>query len=370
MSNPRFALRPGRLGAAILSIVAILMLAACSEPRWSAAGTVEGAAGRRIIAEAPDGRGGWYPVDTATIADDGTFLITGTPFGHPELLRLSLDGAQAYFPVDSIEQISFSASAADFQKSARISGTPSADRMQQANDLIAAAVAKNGAAAAASDAQLKRSLAELMLQDPADITSYYLVFHNVGGARLFNPADRRDLRIIGAVANAFTQQRPADPRTPLLKELYLSSKAAVSPSQPVVLQAPSIGYPDIALADEKGATRRLSDAVAKGNVTLVSFIAYTADNSPATNVELNRIRQAGGVEIYQIGVDPDEFQWRQSARNLPWTTVYNSPKDGVTVLATYNVTTLPVTFVINRQGELVERVDDITRLASTVNKYR
>ena len=40
------------------------------------------------------------------------------------------------------------------------------------------------------------------------------------------------------------------------------------------------------------------------------------------------------------------------------------------MLATYNVTTLPVTFVINRQGELVERVDDITRLASTVNKYR
>ena len=80
-------------------------------------------------------------------------------------------------------------------------------RDRQANDLIAAAVAKNGAVAAASDAQLKRSLAELMLQDPADITSYYLVFHSVGGARLFNPADRRDLRIIGAVANAFTQQR-------------------------------------------------------------------------------------------------------------------------------------------------------------------
>lgn len=370
MSTPHHAQRPARLHGAILSLVALLMLAACSERRWSAAGKIEGAAGREIIAEAPDGRGGWYPVDTATVGSDGSFEVSGAPFGHPELLRLSLDGARAYFPVDSTEQISFNANAADFQQSARLAGSASADRMQQANDLIAAAVAAKGVAAAASDPQLKRSLAELMLQNPADITSYYLVFHNVGAERLFNPADRRDLRIIGAVANAFSRERPADPRTPLLKELYLSSKAAVSPAQPVVLQAPSIGYPDISLADEKGAQRKLSDAVAKGNVTLVSFIAYTADNSPATNVELNRIRQTGGVEIYQIGVDPDEFQWRQSARNLPWTTVYNSPKDGITVLATYNVTALPVTFVINRQGELVERVDDITRLAATVNKYR
>ena len=35
----------------------------------------------------------------------------------------------------------------------------------------------------------------------------------------------------------------------------------------------------------------------------------------------------------------------------------------------YNVGRIPSTFVINRNGELVERVDDITHLPSAIARY-
>ncbi len=70
-----------------------------------------------------------------------------------------------------------------------------------------------------------------------------------------------------------------------------------------------------------------------------------------------------------MSLDNDEFLWKQSARNLPWITVYNSPKDGAETLMKYNVGRIPSTFVINRNGELVERVDDITHLPSAIARY-
>jgi peroxiredoxin len=132
------------------------------------------------------------------------------------------------------------------------------------------------------------------------------------------------------------------------------------------------GFPDISLVDELGKTRTLSEVVNNGKVVVLNFTAYTADGSQALNVELNKVysaHKAQGIEIYQVGLDGDEFQWKQSAKNLPWITVYNTPKAGAQTLLDYNVSTLPATFIFNRQGNLVERVENINRLESTVSRY-
>ena len=351
-----------------------MLLGGCSEKKWSAEGTISGAEGKNVILEAPNGTGGWYPVDTVEIGKDGQFKVSGTPFGHPELLRLSLNGQAAYFPVDSIESISFSADAANLHATARIGGSESADKMQEVNDLIAKAAGQQGESAAAFDPDLKRKLAEIILRDPADIVAYYLIFHRVGGMPLFSPEEKSDLRIIGAVANAYTQRRPSDPRTPLLKDLYLSNRRAAFPATAAsdTIVASEMQFPEIALLDEAGKERRLSDAAASGKVLILCFTAYTAQGSAALNVELNKVYSANkgrGLEIYQVGLDDDEFQWKQSARNLPWITVYNTPKDGAKVLADYNVAALPAIFIFNRQGDLVERVENVNMLEATVGRY-
>ena len=88
-----------------------------------------------------------------------------------------------------------------------------------------------------------------------------------------------------------------------------------------------------------------------------------------TGEKFGQFAKDRGFEIYQVSVDPDEFKWRQSAKNLPWITVYNSSVDGTDNLIRYNVTNLPTAFIINRNGEIAERVNDITKLESTLNKY-
>ena len=70
-----------------------------------------------------------------------------------------------------------------------------------------------------------------------------------------------------------------------------------------------------------------------------------------------------------MSIDPEEFQWRQSAVNLPWITVYDPMSIQSKNLMSYNVNGVPTSFIINRNGEISERVEDATKLASAVAKY-
>ncbi len=361
MKATRFALAAG----------AALTLAGCSEKQWTVEGTIAGAEGKDLVLEAPDNNG-WYAADTARLGKDGAFSFSMAPAGHPEVYRVTLDGSSAYFPIDSVETVTLSAQAPDITNTARLAGSEAAEHMQIVNTLIADVVAKSGNAAAGYDPDLKRKLAEQVLRDPSGIVAYYTVFRRVGDVLVFDPADRSDLRIIGAVANAYDRERPDDPRTALLKQVYLVNHRGQNYLPTDTIEAREISLPEISLLDLKGKRRSLSAEASKGKVLILNFTAYTAKESPAFNLELAKIYDQyrdRGLEIYQVALDADEFQWRESAANLPWITVYNTPSDGAAALRDYNVGALPATFIINRQGELVERVDQLNRLSSAVARY-
>lgn len=356
----------------LLPLGALLALSSCSEKKWTAEGTIAGAEGKQLIVEAPNGVGGWYAIDTVAIGSGGNFKVSGLPFGQPELLRMNLDGEAFYLPIDSTETVNVTADLKNLGSSTRLSGSTSAEELQKVNDMIAKAVAANGEASIATDQDLKRHLAEEILHNPAGIVAYYLVFHRVGNRLIFSPDDKSDLRIIGAVANAFTQNRPNDPRTEMLKNMYLSNRKLRMTSPSDTIMAAEVRFPEITLLDENGKPRPLSDVAGNGKVVVLSFTAYTIDGSQALNVELNKVYSSHrdqGLEIYQVGFDADEFAWRQSAKNLPWVTVFNTPSMGDKILLDYNVGSIPALFILNRQGDLVERVESLDRLDSSVKRY-
>ena len=112
--------------------------------------------------------------------------------------------------------------------------------------------------------------------------------------------------------------------------------------------------------------------VKQGKVTLLNFTVYSAEWSPVCNkvlADVYRKYKAQGLEIFQVGIDTEEFQWRQSAVNLPWITVYDPMGIDSRNLASYNVNQVPLTYIIDRKGEIVERVADITDLERKVAKY-
>lgn len=363
-----------RYFAAVVALGAMCtaMLTGCSEKKWHAEGVVEGASLTDLIVEAPNGRGGWYAVDTITTDKNGRFKASGESLGHPEVLRLTLDGQSVYFPIDSVESVNIEADAATFGSNYRVSGSTSADNMQKINAMIDSVVTARGASVAVVDPVLKRKLADAVLLDPSSAVAYYTIFRRVNDELLFDPTRKTDLRIIGAVANAFSMNRPADPRTKFLEAYFLDSRRSNNSLPGDTIVALEIRLPEIALLDKAGKRRSLNEATAEGKVVVLNFTSYAAEASPAFNLELAKVYDANrnsGLEIYQIAFDDDEFQWRQAAQNLPWITVYNSPADGIAALRDYNVTSLPALFIINRRGELVERVADVTKLDAAVKRY-
>ena len=128
---------------------------------------------------------------------------------------------------------------------------------------------------------------------------------------------------------------------------------------------------EVSLYDRTGKKQSLQEVAKKNPVVLLSFTNYSADYSPALNIELNKVytnHHNQGLEIYQVGVDNQEYNWRETARNLPWITVFNSETDGMRFLNSYNVRSLPAIFVI-KNGEIVERLTDATRISQSVAKY-
>lgn len=347
----------------MLGAAAVTMLAACnSNPEWKVKGSIEGAANELIYLQASN-NGRWYTLDTISTDKNGRFEFKQAAAGYPDIYRLSAGDKTIYFPVDSIETVTITATPGSID----IKGAESADAFMRVDKIVNDAVAKKGTAAL-TDPELKRQLAEIILENPSGIAAYYAINKKVGENQLYNPADKSDLRIIGAVANSFDMLRPNDPRTAYLKSIFLSNRSNVPG---VTVEASEISYIDISLLDQNGKRVNLSDLANNGKVTLLSFTSLTADQSPAYNLELGKIYtdlSPRGLQIYQIGFDNDEFAWRKSAKNLPWTSVYNGTNNAQTLM-NYNVGSLPALFILDRKGNIVERVEDITKLRGLIEKY-
>lgn len=357
----------------IISLACVVAaLSSCNNNQWTVNGEVEGAAGKEIVVEA-SGNGWWYPIDTVEVSSNGKFAVSHEAAGYPDIYRLNLDGKMVYFPIDSIETVSVKSNAERFDKDYILSGSASADKMMKVDGLVNEAVLAKGEAAIATDSLLKREVSTLLLENPSDIVAYYIINKKVGKTALFDARNKADLRVIGAVANAFAQMRPNDPRTAYLKSLYLSNRSVstnVAPSDTVYIEeTPMI---DIKLSDYKGEMHSLSELAEQGKVVVLNFTMYGVEESTAFNIALAKIyekRKAAGLEIFQVAAGGDEFQWKQAAKNLPWITVYNSPVTDAANLMNYNITNLPTTFILNRKGEIVERVDDISTLDAKLSKY-
>lgn len=360
----------------LAALAALTILSGCSKSDgWYVEGTITDGAGKKIALQGFNNNN-WYTIDSLSVADNGKFSYrSATPAPYPEVLRLSLDGHSIYFPIDSVSAIEISATADGFAGGYKISGTPSAARFMTVDSLIAATAAAKGEAAARTDSLLKRNLTEIILADNELITAYYIINKRVAGHPLFDPAVPSDLRVIGAVAQSFATNRPDDPRTSYLRDLFIKAKSKTSPSlvNTTTIEVPETGLgPDIKGYDNNGKEHSLHATAAKGGVVLLSFTDYGLESSPAYNVimaDLYKKYHDSGLEIFQVAFDPDETEWRRSASNMPWITIWNSPTDGSTSMVNYNVSVLPLTYVIDRNGDLRERITDPTKLDATVAKY-
>lgn len=359
-----------RFKAPLFALAGVALLASCSSNsnQWTLRGIIEGGEGKDIIVETQTFVG-WSPIDTASIASDGSFAIRQSAKGYPDIFRARVGGSTIYFPIDSIETVTLNATYDNIADSYTLSGTDGAEAIMSVDKLLNQYAAEGKQASA--DSLVKSELVKIILREPSSIVAYYIINKSVDGHLLFSPESRRDVRIIGAVANAYNEKYPDHPRTAHLREVYLSNRTM---AHPVTFEATAIGHHDINLYDENGKSRSLTETVDGSKIVVLSFCSYSAPDHLAYNRELNRVYEQWhdrGLQIYQVAVtDNDEVtSWRKGAANLPWITVYNSNVDGVQALLNYNVNELPTAFVINADGEVMERVDDPTKLSASIARH-
>lgn len=136
--------------------------------------------------------------------------------------------------------------------------------------------------------------------------------------------------------------------------------------------AESIGFPDISLPDMTGKKVKLSEVDAK--VILVHFWTATSAEQKMFNLDVLKGIYADyhrkGLEIYQVAVDVDKPSWERTvtAQGLEWINVCDGLGAASPVLTMYNVSSLPVTYII-ADGEMTgERVSDAASLRRVLNR--
>ena len=354
-----------------LMMLALVALTACNGNRFHIDGTIDGATDSTTLVLEQSSNGEWFIVDSITVDKNGKFSVNAPAPEVPNIYQLRLGNQSICFPIDSLDHLTIKAKLPNFATDYTIAGSEHAEQVMKI-DKEAMQFAKE----AGSEAKLqawKDQLARQIVADPSGIVAYYTINKYINGKPLFDPLNDNDLRIIGAVANAFNSFRPQDPRTEYLVNLLLDGqrrrRLMSAPSDTVYADVATLI--EIKLQDYDGKDYSLTKVAAENKVVLLDFTAYTTEVSPQLNKLLNDIYQSyhnRGLAIYQVGLDQDNVAWRQSAKNLPWITVFDPRSINSQYVGAYNVTGIPTTFII-RNSEIVERVEDPTHLKAAVSKY-
>ncbi len=353
-------------------VLPVAMMFSCSNKNeYTVSGVVNDASEETMMLQRSlSGR--WFNIDSVKTDAKGNFSFSKEAPEYPEIFRLERKGKHIYFPIDSVDVLNLTTDTAGFGYNYTLTGTHNAVWMAKVDS-----ISRNIAANIDNEPLViaeKAGLVNQILENPTSVVAYYIINKSVAGKPLFSLDNKQDVKIIGAVANAYNTFIPNDPRTELLKQTFMSARkmTASASADTLYVDVDHSQLVEIELFDNNGKITKLSEVASKGNVVLLNFTTYLAQESPALNAklaELYKRYKSAGFEIYQVGYDDIEFNWKESAQNLPWITVFDPAGVNSPNLIRYNIGTLPALFIINRKGELSERILSLQDLDKIVAKY-
>lgn len=331
-------------------------------------------------------------LDSVVLKAEGKFSMKQPAPANPEFYQLRLRNQVAVFAVDSTETLRVTADGDKLYHSFMVEDSPTNDRLKRVDELTlqaAGAISElenrhdmgsidDMAFIEQLDSLLmayKEQASKLILGNPSGAAAYYAVFQKINDYLIFDPYNKQDYAMFGAVATSWNRYYPDTERT---KHLYDFAMNALQTRRQQERQAAlfenipfeeGTGLPDIVLRGVNGDQITLSSL--KGEVVLLDFVVYNAEFSPVHNINLNTLYtryKARGLEIYQISFDSDEHFWKTSASNLPWITVRDPMSVNSSLLAIYNVREIPTAFIIDRNGDITARVEDYDTLAAEIEK--
>ena len=371
-----------------LFVAVIVVFTSCSNKnQFTVKGTVKDGAGKMLYLENVSVSKGIL-LDSVKLSKDGSYTFKQAQPETPDFYRLRLNNQWINFSVDSTESITIHSDTLHFAKNYTVEGSIESEHIKTLTLLqLKTSEAYNHLQKQYQEQSItadeytekanaiikayKDEATNFIYTHPASASAYFALFQRVNGFLIFDPNDRTDSKAYGAVANSWNLYWPDAPRTKYLVNLFTSSLVAMRGERTVDLEENTVDskdFFDISLLSINNKPYRLSE-IGKDKVVLVDFIACEMPEYPAHNLQLMSLYEKyrdNGFEIYQISLDADELLWKNAAVNLPWICVLDPQSVNSEIAIRYNVKKLPTSFIFDRKGEIVKRVENYSELASDI----
>lgn len=372
----------------VVMALAVLGMASCSEKKFHVEGQITEAKDSVLYFE-NIGMEGIEVLDSARLDEDGSFSFDGAKPEAPEFYRLRIKDQIISLSIDSTETVTIKASYPQMATQYEVSGSENCQKIKelaikqmalqkqaievsrangltidQVNDSILSMVAryKN---------EVKR---QYIFPAPGKPYAYFALFQTLGNSLLFNPrTDKDDIKVFAAVATSWDANWPNAERGANLHNIAIEGMNNVriaDANNAKAIEASKIqaaGVIDLPYRDNKGAMRHLTDL--KGKVVLLDFHIFATNDSPARILQLRELYNkyyAQGFEVYQVSLDTDEHFWKQQTAALPWISVRDEDGINSNYVQLYNIQAIPTFFLIDRDNNIVNRMENIKDLEQAI----
>ena len=373
-------------------IAAVLIsagFAACNRgPVFNVEGEISGAEGKMLYIEHSSIEG-VVGLDSTKLSGDGRYHFSEARPEAPDFYRLRVDDRIINFVVDSTETVNISSDYNTFSSGYSVTGSESNVKIKELSLLQADLQAKvnelnkSGMPAGLAQDSLFRMVESYkndvkrnyIFKEPDKASSYFALFQQLNGFMIFNPlSNKEDVKCFAAVATSLNHNYPhADRSRNLYNMVIKGMKNTRAPqTKPLEISEDMINETsiiDIPLKDINGDTKHLTDY--KGKVVLIDFTAYATPSSGTRTLALRELYNkysSQGLVIYQVSLDTDEHFWKTACDNLPWVCVRDPQGPYSTYVNIYGVTALPTAFLVNKNNELVLRLNEKSDIEAEIKK--
>ena len=373
-------------------IAAVLIsagFAACNRgPVFNVEGEISGAEGKMLYIEHSSIEG-VVGLDSTKLSGDGRYHFSEARPEAPDFYRLRIDDRIINFVVDSIETVNISSDYNTFSSGYSVTGSESNVKIKELSLLQADLQAKvnelnkSGMPAGLAQDSLFRMVESYkndvkrnyIYKEPDKASSYFALFQQLNGFMIFNPlSNKEDVKCFAAVATSLNHNYPHADRSRNLYNMVIKGMKNTRTPQTKTLEISEdmineTSIIDIPLKDINGETKHLTDY--KGKVVLIDFTAYGTPSSGARTLALRELYNkysSQGLVIYQVSLDTDEHFWKTACDNLPWVCVRDPQGPYSTYVSIYGVTALPTAFLVNKNNELVLRLNEKSDIEAEIKK--
>ena len=323
--------------AAVIA-VATISLAACQDAQFHVEGTMAQAKDSMLYLENM-GLEGPVAIDSVRLDDGGSFSSSGDAPDAPDFYRLRIDNQIINLSIDSTETVTIEAAYPTMATQYEVKGSENCSKIKELSlkqiDLQqrALAIQKNPTmgleATRDSIARIVEAYKDdvkrnYIFKEPMKAYAYFALFQALGNQLIFNPhGNKADNQVYAAVATSWDVYYPHAERGQNLHNIAIEGMKNIRlmDAKQKMLVDPNVvnttNVLDIALVDNKGQVRRLTDL--KGKVVLLDFHIFGTEDSPKRIMELREYYNKyhdRGLEIYQVGLDGDEHFWKQQTAAL------------------------------------------------------